>query len=838
MKNIRNCRNAQREILLALLTFSFFVVTAQQKAPAYPLITHDPYFSIWSVTDTLNASATKHWTGSDHSLIGMLKVDGTVYRFMGREDKPYNQIISTSETQAYSVKYTEEIPAGDWTSLSFSDTAWKTGAAPFGNRRPANTRWRSKDIWVRRTFSLDDVKVNKLFLKINHDDNTEVFLNGDKIYNKHGWLNKFEYFPIDDNVKSKLKKENNVLAIHVTNTTGGQWLDAGIVEEIESKQNDLIQDAVQKSVSLNATQTIYNFTCGGADLTVTFTSPLLMDNLDLMSRPISYISYKVKSNDKKVHDVRLFFGASTDIATNLANQEVIAQNVGTSNLSILKAGTIEQPVLAKKGDDLRIDWGYMYVATPKTARAIQYISSPTAAFNQLFANTSMVPNTELTGKHLSLNTIIPFGKVTAIQKEQFIMLGYDDIYSVQYFNQNLRPWWNRDSSKTIMGELQQAATDYSKIMAKCATFNKKMYADAVAAGGETYARLCDLAYRQSISAHKLVKSPDGEVLFLSKENYSNGCINTVDVTYPSAPLFLLYNPELLKGMMNGIFYYTESGKYDKPYAAHDLGTYPLANGVVYNEPMPVEESGNMLILTAAIAKAEGNAEYARKHWKTLTTWANFLLTEGFDPSNQLCTDDFAGHLARNTNLSIKAIVGIAGYAMLAKQLGYNEIAKTVGDSAKYMARRWQELANAGDHYKLTFDSTNTWSQKYNLVWDKVLNLELFAKEVYATEVKYYLTQQREYGLPLDSRKTYTKSDWILWTATLANNQNDFNAFINPVYQYAIKTDTRVPLSDWHETTNGKMVGFQARSVVGGYFIKMLDRKWQYKQEKLPSSKAF
>jgi hypothetical protein len=503
---------------------------------------------------------------------------------------------------------------------------------------------------------------------------------------------------------------------------------------------------------------------------------------------------------------------------------VNAQGYSVNNLSILKAGTKEQPVLEKKGDDLRIDWGYMYVAAPKNASAKQYITTPAQAVASFVSNTVSPVSKAASGKQLVLNTILQFGKVGSVPREQFILLGYDDLYPVQYFHENLKPWWKQNSGQTIDMHLTEAARNYNVVMEKCEEFDRRMYKETLDAGGENYAFLCELAYRQSIAAHKLVKSPQGEILFLSKENYSNGSINTVDVTYPSAPLYLAYNPDLLKGMLNGIFYFSESGKWTKPFAAHDLGTYPIANGQTYGEDMPVEESGNMLILTAAIAKTEGNAEYARKHWKTLTTWVEYLSKEGFDPANQLCTDDFAGHLARNTNLSIKAIVGIACYGMLAEQLDDKLTATKYKQLAKEMAGKWMQMADNGDHYSLTFDSKGTWSQKYNLVWDKILGLNIFPKEVYEKEIKYYLSKQNLYGLPLDSRRTYTKSDWILWTSTLASSPQDFKALIDPVYKYARETPSRVPLSDWHETTDGKMVGFQARSVVGGYFIKVLEKK--------------
>ena len=278
--------------------------------------------------------------------------------------------------------------------------------------------------------------------------------------------------------------------------------------------------------------------------------------------------------------------------------------------------------------------------------------------------------------------------------------------------------------------------------------------------------------------------------------------------------------------MNGIFHYSESGKWTKPFAAHDLGTYPLANGQVYGGDMPVEESGNMLILTAAIAAVEGNADYAAKHWEVLTTWTDYLVEKGLDPENQLCTDDFAGHFAHNTNLSIKAILGVASYGRLAEMLGKKDVAEAYTTKARQMATEWERMANDGDHYRLTFDKPGTWSQKYNLVWDRLLGLDIFDSKIAEMEIPYYLAKQNIYGLPLDNRETYTKTDWIMWTAAMSSDKATFEKFISPVYKYANETVSRVPLSDWHHTDSGKFVGFKARSVIGGYWMKVLMDKMQ------------
>ncbi len=809
-------------------------LTNELRAPAYPLVTVDPYFNAWSCTDLLYEDQTRHWTEKAFPLLGVLRVDGEVYRFMGKESLPLKPILPTTKEEKWEGKYTMEDPAGDnWKQLAFDDSAWSTGHAAFGTPREPrlSTLWETKDIWVRRTFNLEDdvEKEDGIFLNYSHDDIFELYINGIQVV-KTGYSWKYEVITeLTDEVKATLKEGENIITAHCHNRTGGGYVDFGLYKREKDKPS-FDQTALQTSVSVLPTQTVYTFDCGPVELELVFTSPLLLDDLDLVSRPVSYITYQVYSKTGDSHDVQVYFEATPHWAVHSEDQLVDFERVETNGLVFLKTGTVEQPILKKRGDDVRIDWGYFYMAGSEGKRVAlnfgDYWNRKEEFLDDGKIDTSA--EKELSGNMVKEMTVLAYshdlGKVSTDKRVGYLMLGYDDIYSVQFFEKNLKAYWTKEGTVDIFQAFKSAEEEYEPIMVRCDAFNRSLMEDAEAVGGKKYAELCALAYRQAVSAHKLLLDENGMLLFLSKENNSNGSIGTVDVTYPSSPLFLIYNPELAKGLLNHIFYYSESGRWTKPFAAHDVGTYPIANGQTYGADMPVEESGNMLILTAAIATIEGKADYAADHWEVLTTWTDYLVENGFDPAHQLCTDDFAGHFAHNTNLSIKAIMGIASYSKLAAMLGYDEVAEKYLAIAREMAVNWEKKANDGDHYRLTFDRRGTWSQKYNLVWDKLLGFNIFDPNIAVKEMAYYRTLQNEYGLPLDNRATYTKSDWIMWTATLTGNMDDFKALVDRVYTYANETLSRVPLCDWHDTLSGARVGFKARSVVGGYYLKMLEQK--------------
>ena len=338
-------------------------------------------------------------------------------------------------------------------------------------------------------------------------------------------------------------------------------------------------------------------------------------------------------------------------------------------------------------------------------------------------------------------------KVAAKPVSRWLMLAYDDEYSIQYFKKNLRPYWRRNGDDAA-ALLKKAAAEYESLKKRCEKFDAELMAALTKAGGEKYARICALAYRQCYAANKVVADANGQPLMFPKENFSNGCIGTVDVIYPMAPQFLLFSPSLTKAMLVPILDYAASPRWRWPFAPHDLGTYPLANGQVYGggerteeNQMPVEETGNMLILLAALAQVEGNADFCAKYWPVLEKWAEYLKAKGFDPENQLCTDDFAGHLAHNVNLSAKAICGLGAFAPAVRACAARRRRRrNMGSWPRTSPQRWVKEADDGDHSRLAFDKPGTWSQKYNVVWDRILGLNLFPAAALRKEMDFYKTQ--------------------------------------------------------------------------------------------------
>lgn len=800
------------------------------RAPSVPLVVSDPYFSIWSPYDKLNEGATEHWTNAKKPLLGALRVDGEVYRFMGKDKVNLVPIIPMTDVERWEASYTRENPGNGWQEFQFDDNSWKKGKAAFGTRdqKRIGTEWKGEntDIYIRRTFEINNTDLTEdIYLIYSHDDVFELYLNGEQLVSTGEVWRDNVYLKLSDEAKKKLRKGKNVIAAHCHNTTGGAYVDFGLFSEKKGAVK-FSNEAVQKSVTVMATSTYYTFACGPVELDVVFTAPQLIDDLDLLSTPINYISYRVRSTDKKEHDVQLYVETTPELSINEASQPTVARTLAKNGISYVEAGSINQPICDRAGDLICADWGYAYLAGVNGAgKAVglgDYYKMKESFVKNGNINSSINKWTTRKEQDMpSMAYVHQLGKVSKeTSAEGYLMMGYDDIYSIEYMYEKRMGYWKHDGKVTIFDAFEKLRDNYSSIMDRCRALDAIIYDDAEKAGGQKYAEICAASYRQVMAAHKLFTDKEGNLMWFSKENNSNGCVNTVDLTYPSAPLFLIYNPELEKAMMTSIFEYSASGRWNKPFAAHDLGTYPIANGQVYGGDMPIEESGNMVILAAAIAKIEGNADYAKKYWDLLTLWTDYLVQYGQDPENQLCTDDFAGHWAHNANLSVKAIMGVAGYAEMARMLGMNDVADKYAATAKKMADKWKEMAAEGDHYRLAFDRPNTWSQKYNMVWDKMWNLGLFT-DVIDKEIPYYLTKQNEFGLPLDSRKEYTKSDWIMWTAAMAPDMETFQKFVDPMYKYVNETKTRVPISDWYHTDSGLWVGFRARSVIGGHWMKVL-----------------
>ncbi|MBY8881270.1 glutaminase family protein [Actinacidiphila acidipaludis] len=589
----------------------------------------------------------------------------------------------------------------------------------------------------------------------------------------------------------------------------------------------------QRSLTLTATRSRFELEGGGVRLTLTFLSPVEPGDLRRQSMPLSYIFAEVRSLDGKAHDVGLYFDISGEWAhgnsgtkIHWAQEQVPAAGAGPSLTSLSFAPDSPQ-VLRETADTA--SWGTVVWSAANQDGLTWQIGADTDVRPAALAN-GKLGNTADTAQPRAINDRWPvfafhfdLGSVRNAPRTAALSIGHVREPSVSYLGTQLPPLWKSYWStwQDMVGYFHADADD---ARSRTDSLDRRIQRDATAAGGAKYAALCALSLRQAYGATELV-SRNGKPWAFLKEISSDGNVSSVDVTYPTIPVFLYTDPGYLRLLLEPILDYAENGGWPKEFAEHDLGSsYPNASG--HNdgneEDMPVEESANMLLMTAAyLARADAATAkaFATDHYAILRQWTDYLVANALDPGYQNQTDDFTGFIAHSANLALKGILAIGAMAQIATAAGNATDATRYRSTAKDYIGQWVTKAQdtTPDHLKLAYDQPGTWSLKYNGYPDALLGLDLVPASVAKEEGDWYLTQVNQYGVPLDPRHSYTKADWEMWTAAWLRGHAVSRVLIDTLYDFATATPTRVPFTDWYDTVSGVQSGFQARPVVGGIF---------------------
>ncbi|EIM81332.1 DUF1793-domain-containing protein [Stereum hirsutum FP-91666 SS1] len=593
--------------------------------------------------------------------------------------------------------------------------------------------------------------------------------------------------------------------------------------------------ATQQSATFTATQSIFILTAGGVDLTVTFLSPVEPTDMVKQSTPLSYMAVSAAPNDGASHSVQIYSDISAEWAS---GDDSLTVNWTTTTGTIVTHQVMLQTQEEYTEFSDHIQQGSAFYSTTSGAT---YQTGQDVVVRAQFISSGSLPNTEDTSFRAVSDDWPVFafahdlGTISASSDPVLFTVGHIRDPAIEYIiaggalqDRSLYFWSQFSSAADLISDF---ISDYTGALSRAQAFDSQVSSDASTISTE-YAGVVAASIRQAFGATEITisKNSDGtfdtsDILMFMKEISSDGNVNTVDVIFPAFPAFLYTNPDLVKYLLLPLFEYQATGQYPNAWAVHDMGaSYPKALG--HNdgadEPMPLEESGNMLIMTLSHFQKTGDDSLLTTYTALLDQWTQFLIAEALIPADQISTDDFAGSLANQTNLAIKGIIGIQAMANIWSQLGDSATSANYSSIASSYVTQWQTLATAtsGDHLTLSYGDDSSWGLSYNLFGDKLLGLNLFPQSVYDMQAAWYPTVKNEYGVPLDTRHTYTKSDWQIFTAAMLESTSTTvrDNLVSGVYTYASAalSDDTEPFSDWYDTLTGVTDGFRARPVAGGH----------------------
>jgi hypothetical protein len=586
----------------------------------------------------------------------------------------------------------------------------------------------------------------------------------------------------------------------------------------------------QTLLEVTPTRSRFHLQGGGVGLIVEFFSPIEPADVRRQSIPMSYVVITAQSLDGQSHDVQLYADISGEWTSGDDSQVITWAPYSDSSLRAWTVQLQNQQPLTEQ--DQLAAWGTIVWATPAVSN-LSYQSGQDIVVRGQVVSSGVLTNSNDTNYRAIQDNwpvfgfCLDLGHVSGSAVTVPLSIGQVRTPAVSYLGQNLQPLWTSYfASWQDMTDFFHA--DLPAAIGRADALDAKISGDAQAAGGTAYAGLCAISLHQAYGGTELVAGPSSTPWAFLKEISSDGNVSTVDVVYPASPAWTYADPGYLSLLLEPLLAYAETGGWPETFAEHDLGSsYPVAsghnNGV--EEDMPVEESGNMLIMTAAYLRKQpaAAAAFATAHYKILKQWADYLVANLPDPGYQNQTDDFAGSIAHSVNLALKGIIAVAAMAQVATAAGNSSDASYYAGQARQFIGYWVTNAQdpSGKHLDLTYNGADggngTWGTTYNGYADRLLGTGLIPASVLAEQAAWYASVSNQFGLPLQTPHSYAKSDWQMFTAAWLSGYPVKQQLIDAVYTYANTTPSRVPFSDLYDTIGDYQVGFQARPVQGGIF---------------------
>ena len=415
----------------------------------------------------------------------------------------------------------------------------------------------------------------------------------------------------------------------------------------------------------------------------------------------------------------------------------------------------------------------------------------------------------VTGEH-SVNFAVGYVREKAISYLERAYTGY------------YRGWYTRTSEA-----LSHFLDDYTDALVESRDVDATMVTRAKAAAGQKYADIVTLSARQAFGGIDVTIPEDtkdtNDVLAFVKELSSNGNLNTVDVIMPAFPIYYVLDPDYIRLLLEPIMRYLEAGRWREPFMIHDMGShYPNATGHDDQkaEPMPIEECGNLMVLGLAYVHATGDTDWIARYRDVIRPYADYLIDNSIDIAEQLSSNDAAGPLANETNLAIKAAVGLKAFGKLTGLTEYSDI----GDQHAILFFSHGLGTDAEKtHFVLQYpDVPSSWKTPYNLYPDVLFDLHTFPEAAYEMDDAFFQSVRGEYGVALDNRQDWAKSDWNMWlAATFGKSTRD--QFVDDLWTYTTNGKHNWPFSDRYVSTSalGNTAGVpilcRARPTVGGHF---------------------